>query len=289
MKKILILMEISFLLFILFSCDKSEDLNNIKSDDYNLPKYFPPSTYELIGSLHNEICAHIMDLDSAVSISRNRGELLDSIISYIRFMYPKLQYPELNEGLDSAFNQITYRTSENLQIFYTPDDEISHVTYFTEFDFSETYQYHHLIIDSIVNDENLTIIQMCSSLIDYSFIVDSEDTLTLNDKERFGLLSQIYIAKYSANYWDLTYSSNKQRKGEINLLQTDNERKAMNKDINKHDEEAFASCFHPYWVYRASRLGGAGVAALAGAAVVYASLVSLERWGEIKYYGWYNS
>jgi hypothetical protein len=216
--------------------------------------------------------------------------LFDSIFSYLRARYPVAGYPEFNTFLNEYYAVLIIKINNTEPLFAIPGDTSSHNYHFNLSSASSTFRQKHYLIDSIIANEYYVLPQRLGAL---EGVLSTLDTMNIDSNEKNVLKSQIYLAKYSAIFWDQMPLQGQIKKGEKYIQQNESQRKAMNRDINGADVEAFCEALTgevAVFMLTASLFteGFSGGAALVGAAII-GTAASASRYATIKSHHWYGS
>jgi hypothetical protein len=272
-----------------FSCQNEGINSNTKFIDNSKPNslFDTNSTFDWVGQIHNEICAHFLQVDSTMSFASSPQALTDSVINYLRSKYPRANYSDFNDFLDSYYITITNKINNNEPLSINPGDSLIHNYYFNLYNKSTIFRANHLLIDSIVGNENYNLSMMTNAL---NIVILQIDSSNMIEQEKMSLKSQIYIAKYSRMFWGQILNLNIVKKGSISILQTEAERCAMGRDINGRDAEVFTTDITNYASAILAGIGGIkGIAAALAFAALDGTIASCLRWNEILTNHWYNS
>lgn len=276
--------------FILISTSCTE---NSLTTNYNesISLVIPGNPYEWVGQIHNEILTHFLQVDSNMSFAIETPQILfDSIFTYLRVKYPDSTFSELNDFLDVYYDSLICKINNNQPIFDTPGDTVNHNIHFALVGASQQSQSMHYLIDGIVNDEYYLLNQRLSALEE---VLYSLDTMNIDSNELIALKCQISLARYSAIFWEQTPLLEFLKDGDYSIQQNEQQRKAMNRDINGADQDAFCESLAAevsVFMLTASIFteGFSGGAALVAAAIV-GTAASANRYGTIKSHHWYGT
>ncbi len=278
-----IVLTIIFLIFILFnSCQQNEISNPYKNEvTYSYIPGAINNQYEWLGETHNLIVYHFAQFDTALVIADEPRILMDSICSYAKTLYNDSM---LNCFIDYLKPQFIGLIDEGQFPELIPGDSDSHLDFFDTYNLSIEYRLAHYKIDSINQLE--TSIQRINGLSVFGRAID---TMSISCDEKKILKIQVYLARYSSNFWEQYNLPNSSKirlnpKDNIGILCTSTE--ALNKDLMEHDAEGFRNSLKSFsagW----GILTGLGIEGVTAAAIEGA-WTSLKRLREIQKNGWYQ-
>jgi len=279
------MLYIRFIIIMIFaicflSCqeDNKDNLTTFSFDEEN------DYEYEWVGDNHNEIFNYFYLNDCDLREDYSPGPLLDSIIAYLERKYNSTEQLQILDSLHDIYSEII---QNNGQLYIIPGDNNSHNEFFTNLNLNSLYQTYHYAIDNVMSDPLLVYETRNEALDSLDNIVD---TLSINAEWRKILKYQIYIGKYSADYWQnslTTFSLGD--KNFTSLLFTEMNAAGV-RDVNKHDADAAWNCATSVSsVVFAVITQGRSIPATAAAAVIEGTHASLRRMYQIYDNGWYGA
>ncbi len=267
-------------------------ISNLEKPNQYLPGS-PANQYEWLGEMHNIICSHLSDIDPNKEIRENPAELMDSITSYVKFLYYSNNNIDFNDFLDSLNEINNYNISNNIPFGLEPSDSIPHQTFFANISASPTFQSLHITIDNIAKDDNIVFQTRLDSIDAIGTIIENAN---ISSSEKFRLKMQKFLAFYSANFWEQYVNENysmiyqNQHNPKSNeIAQTASQKEAMKSDIWSHDQDAFVSTVTSPMFWLTGFGGGYGISAGILAAAVDDAYTSWLRYGDIKAHHWYGT